>query len=132
MTRLSRRRMILAPPPPPFSLLSRRQARPATLRKPEKERQLADGRGGEGVGEEPNHTTARKPGPLCCRTTRVYHTEPHREDGLFLIEEYYKCTLITIITGRQPPPLSSVLYRIIYKRRSVVAAQELLREKSGA
>ncbi len=37
-----------------------------------------------------------------------------------------------ISTGRQPPPLSSVLYRIIYKRRSVVAAQVLLREKSGA
>jgi hypothetical protein len=37
-----------------------------------------------------------------------------------------------IYTGRQPPPLSSVLYRIIYKRRSVVAAQVLLREKSGA
>ncbi len=35
-------------------------------------------------------------------------------------------------TGRQPPPLSSVLYRIIYKRRSVVAAQVLLGEKSGA
>jgi hypothetical protein len=35
-------------------------------------------------------------------------------------------------TGRQPPPLSSVLYRIIYKRHSVVAAQVLLREKSGA
>jgi hypothetical protein len=34
-------------------------------------------------------------------------------------------------TGRQPPPLSSVLYRIIYKRRSVVAAQVLLRENSG-
>jgi hypothetical protein len=25
---------------------------------------LTDGRGGGGVGEEPNHTTARKPGPL--------------------------------------------------------------------
>jgi hypothetical protein len=35
-------------------------------------------------------------------------------------------------TGRQPPPLSSVLYRIISKRRSVVAAQVLLREKSSA
>jgi hypothetical protein len=35
-------------------------------------------------------------------------------------------------TGRQPPPLSSVLYRIIYKRCSIVAAQVLLREKSGA
>ncbi len=33
------------------------------------------------------------------------------------------------ITGRQPPPLSSVLYRIIHKRRSVVVAQVLLREK---
>ncbi len=30
-------------------------------RKPVKERQLADGRMGEGVGEEPNHTMARKP-----------------------------------------------------------------------
>ncbi len=29
-----------------------------------KERQLADGRSGKGVGEEPKHTTARKPGPL--------------------------------------------------------------------
>ncbi len=35
-------------------------------------------------------------------------------------------------TGRQPPPLSSVLYRIISGRRSVLAAQLLLREKSGA
>jgi hypothetical protein len=35
-------------------------------------------------------------------------------------------------TGRQPPPLSSVLYGIIYKRCSVVAAQVLLREKSDA
>jgi hypothetical protein len=32
--------------------------------KSDKERQLADGRGGKGVGEEPYHTTARKPGPL--------------------------------------------------------------------
>jgi hypothetical protein len=31
----------------------------------QKERQLDYGRArGEGVGEEPNHTTARKPGPL--------------------------------------------------------------------
>jgi hypothetical protein len=37
---------------------------PATLRKTEKERQLADGRGGKEVDVEPNHTTARKPGPL--------------------------------------------------------------------
>jgi hypothetical protein len=35
-------------------------------------------------------------------------------------------------TGRQLPPLSSVLYGIISKRRSVLAAQLLLREKSGA
>jgi hypothetical protein len=34
-------------------------------------------------------------------------------------------------TGRQLPPLSSVLYRIIYKRRYILAAQLLLREKSG-
>jgi hypothetical protein len=35
-------------------------------------------------------------------------------------------------TGRQLPPLSSVLYGIISKRRSVLAAQLLHREKSGA
>ncbi len=35
------------------------------------------------------------------------------------------------ITGRQLPPLSSVLYRIISKRRYILAAQVLLREKSG-
>ena len=34
-------------------------------------------------------------------------------------------------TGRQLPPLSSVLYGIISGRRSVLAAQLLLREKSG-
>jgi hypothetical protein len=41
-------------------------------------------------------------------------------------------TINNRVTGRQPPPLSSVLYGIIYKRCSVVAAQVLLREKSGA
>jgi len=51
-----------APRPP--SPISRQSAGPATHRKTEKERQLADGRGGKGVGVEPNHTTARKPGPL--------------------------------------------------------------------
>ncbi len=30
----------------------------------QEERQLADGRGGEGVGEEPNHAMTRKPVPL--------------------------------------------------------------------
>jgi hypothetical protein len=35
-------------------------------------------------------------------------------------------------TGRQLPPLSSVLYGIISRRRFVVAAQLLLREKSDA
>ncbi len=34
-------------------------------------------------------------------------------------------------TGRQLPPLSSVLYRIISKRRYILAAQLLFREKSG-
>jgi hypothetical protein len=43
--------------------LSRQQARPATHKKTEKERQLAEGKGmGKGVGEEPNDTTARKLG----------------------------------------------------------------------
>ncbi len=48
MTRLSRCRVIcdLAPPPPPFELTDREGGRE------------------EGVGEEPDHTTARKPGPL--------------------------------------------------------------------
>jgi hypothetical protein len=36
------------------------------------------------------------------------------------------------LTGRQLPPLSSVLYGIISRRRSVLAAQLHLREKSGA
>ncbi len=35
-------------------------------------------------------------------------------------------------TGRHLPPLSSVLYGIISQRSSVLAAQLLLREKSGA
>jgi hypothetical protein len=52
----------LAPPQPPSLCLSRQEARPATHRKTEKERQLPDRRVGEGVREEPNHTTARKPG----------------------------------------------------------------------
>ena len=34
-------------------------------------------------------------------------------------------------TGMQLPPLSSVPYRIIVKRRYILAAQLLLREKSG-
>ncbi len=47
---------------PTLSSLSRQKARPAT--KLEKERQLSARRGGEGAAEEPNHTTARKLGPL--------------------------------------------------------------------
>jgi hypothetical protein len=40
-------------------------ARPATESETEKERKLVNGRGkGGGVGEEPNHITARKHGPL--------------------------------------------------------------------
>ncbi len=39
-------------------------SRPATHRKTQKGRQLADGKGGEGMEEEPNHTAARKPCPL--------------------------------------------------------------------
>ncbi len=53
-TRLARLRMMWpSPHSPPSSPVS----------KLEKERQLADGRR-KGVGEEPNHTTARKPVPL--------------------------------------------------------------------
>ncbi len=39
---------------------------------------------------------------------------------------------VALYTGRQLPPLSSVMYGIISRRRFVVAAQLLLREKSGA
>jgi hypothetical protein len=51
---------LLANPLPPFpvSKLDRQH------RKAKEEGQLADGRRGEGEGEEPNHTAARKPGPL--------------------------------------------------------------------
>jgi hypothetical protein len=56
---------------------------------------------------------------------------------VFTLQRPVQCVLcaapwIVWSTGRQPPPLSSVLYGIIYKRCSVVAAQVLLREKSGA
>ncbi len=44
---------------PPVSKLE-----PATNRKNEKERQDLTGEEGPGMGEEPNHTKARKPGPL--------------------------------------------------------------------
>ncbi len=54
----------LAPRPHPPTPLSRQLAGPATHRKTDKERLLADGRGGRGVGGEPHHTTARKPGLL--------------------------------------------------------------------
>jgi hypothetical protein len=40
----------------------RQKARLVKHRKTENERQLADGRGKEGVGQETNHTTTRKPG----------------------------------------------------------------------
>jgi hypothetical protein len=45
--------------PSPLSKLDGRHTK-----KTEKERRLADGRGGDGLGEEPNYTTVRKPGPL--------------------------------------------------------------------
>jgi hypothetical protein len=40
-------------------------------------------------------------------------------------------SLTVLTTGRQLRPLSSVLYRILSKRRYILAAQLLLREKSG-
>ncbi len=43
----------------------------------------------------------------------------------------YIIIIIVEATGRQLPPLSSVLYRIISKRRYILAAQLLLRVKSG-
>jgi hypothetical protein len=49
--------------------LSRQQARPAAHRKTEKERRLADGRGGGA-----NQMTARKPGPLKIIQYSLRHT----------------------------------------------------------
>jgi hypothetical protein len=51
---------LLAHPLSPVSKLYRE----VTHRKTKKERQLDQGRRGKGVGKEPNHTTARKPGIL--------------------------------------------------------------------
>ncbi len=54
---------LLAPRPHHLPLVS--STGPVTCRKTEKERQLADGGvGRKEVGEEPNHTNARKQGPL--------------------------------------------------------------------
>jgi hypothetical protein len=54
----------LAPSPPPFTL-SRQHAVSLLQSSCVLPVRLTDGeRGREGVGEEPNHTTARKPGPL--------------------------------------------------------------------
>jgi hypothetical protein len=49
--------LVLAHPLPSASSTGNRQ-------ETEKERQLVDGKGGKRVGEEPNHKTARKLGPL--------------------------------------------------------------------
>jgi hypothetical protein len=49
----------MIPLPNPLSKLDRRPTG-----RLEKERQIAEERGLEGVGVEPNHTTARNPGPL--------------------------------------------------------------------
>jgi len=52
----------MAPPHPlpPFMSVSSTGDTQEDWRK----RKLADGEGGRDIGEEPNHTTARKPGPL--------------------------------------------------------------------
>ncbi len=59
------------------------------------------------------------------------HGSAHLHHRVHLEMKYRECICPT---GRQPPPLSSVLYRIISERRYVLAAQAqlLLREKSGA
>ncbi len=52
--------------------------------------------------------------------------------GIFLLGHWFKVSSATAPpTGRQLRPLSSVLYRIISKRRYILAAQLLRREKSG-
>jgi hypothetical protein len=54
------------------------------------------------------------------------------EDWGWAKEDRKNACVIEYSTGRQLRPLSSVLYRIISKRRYILAAQLLLREKSGA
>jgi hypothetical protein len=49
---------LLAHPPPPLPSVS--STSEATHRKTEKESQLANGRGGKGVGEDPNYATGRR------------------------------------------------------------------------
>jgi hypothetical protein len=51
------------------------------------------------------------------------------EDSFVFCDSIVRCIHCT--TGRQLPPLSSVPYRIISKRRYILAAQLLLGEKSG-
>jgi hypothetical protein len=79
--------MIWLPQPPPS--LSRQLAPPATHRKTEKERQVADSRGMERAGEEPNHTTTRKPGPL----QLIQYTLSKCNAGVIIF--FRKCTHFT-------------------------------------
>jgi hypothetical protein len=58
----------------------------------------------------------------------------NRLDSQGLHTVYVRLLLISSMlptTGRQLRPISSVLYRIISKRRYILAAQLLLKEKSG-
>ncbi len=54
-------RLLSRPLPTPSPSVS---STPATHMKTEKRDNLLMGRGGRGVGEVPNHTTGRNPGPL--------------------------------------------------------------------
>ncbi len=67
----------MAPRPSPLHP-SRKKARPATHRTAEKERQLTDGRGGEGVGEEPNYMTASRPNPRKSFNTLWYNSNSNK------------------------------------------------------
>jgi hypothetical protein len=82
---------------------------------------------------------------LHCADSRLVRKAPAAyDDGVYMMsgKNRYLCTevefwyigtkfLRVFPTGRQLRPLSSVLYRIIPKRRYILAAQLLLREKSG-
>ncbi len=68
----------LSRPPPhplPVSKLNRRHT--GSLRKRDN---LLPGEGKKGVGKEPNHTTARKPGPLRIIQYSLGQTIPHSPD----------------------------------------------------